>query len=73
MRYFVFGTAGGCNDGDHRVDFQECETLDEAKKYVQEAKQDQYDYSWEIVKGLRLAVGDDQETRVLDPEFGVGI
>jgi hypothetical protein len=69
----VIGGSGSCNYGDHRVDFQQCGTLDGAKKYVQEAKKENYDYDWHILKGEILAEGDERGVTVHDPKFGVGL
>jgi hypothetical protein len=72
MKYYVFGVSGSCNDGDHLVDFEEFNTLDEAKQHIQTAKQDNFDYAWQIIHGRSLARGDDEGTEIHDPKFGPG-
>jgi len=73
VKYYVFGQSGGCNYGDHRVDFEEFDTLDGDTEYIQDAKRNDYDYSWRVIKGLTMARGDEFGAEVFDSEFGVSL
>lgn len=36
MKYYVFAESGGCNDGDHQVDFIQFDTETAAREWMKE-------------------------------------